>query len=400
MTVYINPSKANGVISAPPSKSIAHRALICAALSGGSKVFNIEYSNDIKATLKALERAGANASINGDTITIGGLKPCELSDVSVDCAESGSTLRFLIPLSMISGAQVIFKGSKRLFKRDLSVYSEIAKLNGISFILSGDSLTVSGRLKAGVFTVRGDISSQFISGLMFALPLLDEDSSIEFSSPLQSKPYVDITIAVLSCFGVEIENTENGYYIKGNQQYKCFDYIVEGDYSNAAALDAFNLFGGQVAIDGLNPDTHQGDRVYKNIFKTISSGGSYDLSDCPDLAPLLFGVSAFLSGARFIGTARLKIKESDRANAMKEELEKFGAKIFVYDNEVIVEKSPLHAPILPLNSHNDHRIVMALCPLLSVFGGEIYSAEAVNKSYPSYFNDIKKLGIGVKINDN
>lgn len=396
MTVYINPSKACGSITAPPSKSVSHRALICAALSSGSEIYNISYSNDIKATLSSLEKMGASVKKSEGSITLGGLDAQSINRVSLDCGESGSTLRFLIPLCMLSGGEITLKGTKRLFERDLSVYKSIAKSEGIKFILSDTSLTLKGKLKAGKFSVRGDISSQFVSGLMFALPLLKEDSLIEFETPIESKPYIDMTVAVLSNFGIKIDALQNGYGIKGNQAYLKTGYTVEGDYSNAANLDAFNLFGGNVAVEGLKTDTTQGDSVYKEIFKTITAGGSYDLSDCPDLAPLLFGISAYHSGARFTGTARLKIKESDRASAMREELLKFGANIFLYDNEVLIKKAELHTPSAPICSHNDHRIVMALCPLLSVYGGKIKDAEAVNKSYPAFFEDIKKLGIEVK----
>ena len=399
MTVYINPSKAKGTVVAPPSKSVSHRALICAALSGGSTIGNIEYCDDIRATLGALKAMGAQIEKHKNTVRLGLLKPESIPSVNICCGESGSTLRFLIPLCMLSGSKVTFTGAARLFERDLSVYEEIAGKQDIFFELKDASLTVGGKLKAGTFCVNGDVSSQFISGLMFALPLLDGDSKIKLRTPLESKPYVDITIDVLSRFGIEIDSTEHGYFIKGNQFYKSVDYTVEGDYSNAAALEILNLYGGEVSVTGLNPDTVQGDRVYKEIFKTIGSGGSYDLSDCPDLAPLLFGVSAYLSGARFTGTSRLKIKESDRAECMKQELSKFGADVTVLENEVIIDNKELSAPREPLYSHNDHRIVMALCGLLSVYGGEIMGAEAVNKSYPSFFEDIKKLGIEVKMYD-
>lgn len=399
MTVYINPSVACGEITAPPSKSVCHRVLIAAALSHGSKINNIAQSDDIKATLGALKSLGADVLLNGGSATVGGLIPEIIKSVTVDANESGSTLRFLIPLCMMCGESVTFTGAKRLFERDLSVYEKIAVKQGIVFIKNENSLTVNGRLKSGEFNVRGDISSQFVSGLMFALPLLEGDSFISFTTRLESRPYIDMTVKALADFGIIIKPLQDGYFIKGGQVYKPREITVEGDYSNAAFLDAFNLLGGDVNVNGLDAETLQGDSVYKNIFKRIKSGGGFDLTDCPDLAPVLFALAVQFQGGRFTGTARLKIKESDRAAVMRDELSKFGAKISVKDNEVTVEKSTLHAPDKPLNSHNDHRVVMALSVLLSRYGGKIEGAEAVNKSYPEFFSDIKKIGIEVEIND-
>ena len=397
MIVYIKPSKASGTVTAPPSKSVAHRALICAALSAGCKVENIEQSEDIKATLGALRSLGAKVQVCKTGVTLGGLSVDRITETNIFANESGSTLRFILPLCMLSDKKITFTGAKRLFARDLSVYGDIASKNGVEFSLSEDSLTVKGKLSRGKYRIRGDISSQFVSGLMFALPLLDGDSEIEFTTPVSSKPYIDITVKVLSDFGVKITETENGYFIKGNGRYNASDYRVEGDYSNAAPLEAFDLLGGNVTVRGLSENTAQGDRVYKEIFKTLKSGGCYGLNNCPDLAPLLFALAAAFSGARFTGTARLKIKESDRALAMKEELSKFGADISVSSDEVIIRKAKLHAPDCILDSHNDHRIVMALSLLLSVYGGAINGAEAINKSSPGFFKVLKNLGIEVEI---
>lgn len=400
MTVYIKPSVAHGEITAPPSKSVLHRAIICAALSGCSEVDNVIFNDDIKATIAGLSLLGADIKLGTNKVTAGGFMPEKCVNKEIDCNESGSTLRFLIPLAMYSGSKIVFSGSERLFSRDLSVYREIAKEQGIEFTERKNSVTVCGKIKSGIFKVRGDISSQFVSGLMFVLPLLDGDSKIEFTTKIESQPYIDLTIKVLSEFGIVIKSQKNGYYVSGNQIYKNKKITAEGDYSNAAFLDAFNLLGGKVKVKGLKDDTVQGDRIYKDYFKNIKSGGTFSLNDCPDLAPILFALAAEFSGAHFTGTARLNIKESDRANAMKEELSKLGAEILVYDDDVIIKGTKLHAPELPICSHNDHRIVMALSVLLSKYGGIIEGAEAVNKSYPQFFTDIKGLGIEVKTDDN
>ena len=400
MTVYIKPSTAHGEIIAPPSKSVAHRALICAALSGGSKVDNIAFSEDIKATVGGLETLGADIKTGDGFVTLGGINKTKIKEAKIDANESGSTLRFLIPIALIFGKNITFCGKERLFSRDLSVYEEIAKEQGIKFKKSKSSLTVCGELKSGEYKVRGDVSSQFISGLMFSLPLLSGDSFIRFTTKVESRPYIDITVKVLSDFGITVTPAENGYFIPGSQSYSRCDYTVEGDYSNAAFLDAFNLLGGSVKVNGLSSATAQGDRVYKDFFKRIKDGGEYDITDCPDLAPVLFALAAEFSGARFIGTKRLKIKESDRAQALSEEIKKFGGELSVRENEVVVKKTMLHTPGVPLDSHGDHRIVMALSILASRYGGVIDNAQAVSKSYPEFFGDIKKLGIEVDINDN
>ncbi len=396
MIVRITPSTAFGRIKAPPSKSMAHRLLICGALSGESIIGGISYSKDIEATILCLKALGTDISCQNDTVTAGKLDINKnIEKAMLNCNESGSTLRFLIPLCLLFDREITLTGSERLFQRSLAVYEDICKEQGIYFKQNGNSLTLKGKLKAGKYTVRGDISSQFISGLMFALPLLENDSIIEITGGLESGSYLNLTIKALADFGVRITRyDENTFYIKGNQTYKSRELKVEGDYSNAAFFDALNLTGGNVAVSNLLKTTAQGDRVYKEIFEEIAKGKpTVDISDCPDLGPILIAVSALKSGAIFNGTHRLKIKESDRGLAMAEELSKFGCKVTLKDNEIIVPKCKLHPPKLPLSSHNDHRIAMALSVLCTVFGGEIYGAEAVSKSFPDFFLRLKSLGI-------
>ncbi len=397
MTVTIKKSKAQGVVVAPPSKSAAHRALICGALSGGSKIDNIEYSNDILATLDCLLALGAKIEKSGNTIQLGGLNPFASKEVILDCRESGSTLRFMIPLCMLSGKKIILKGSERLFARNLTIYEEIAEQNDILFDKGKDSLTVCGRLKSGDYKMAGNISSQFISGLLFALPLLEGDSTLEIVDEYESEPYVDLTIKALSDFGVKISKCGHIYKIKGNKKYLPKDTTVEGDYSNAAFLDGFNLLGGSVNVTGLCKNSLQGDKIYKQMYDGLKSGKKqFDLSNCPDLAPVMFALSAVFGGAHFTGTKRLKIKESDRAAAMQTELKKFGIKVDVLENDVTVYGGELKAPSETLCGHNDHRIVMALSLLCTLTGGCINEAESVAKSYPDYFEKIKSLGIVIE----
>ena len=395
MILTVNPSKAVGEVVAPPSKSMAHRALICGAQSHKTVIKNIAFSKDIEATLSCLERLGANVSVEESVVTIGGLKLSEINDNSViDCNESGSTLRFLLPICMACQKTVTLKGAPRLFERPLTVFENIAKAQNILFKKSENSVTVCGSFSSGEYTVPGNISSQFISGLLFLLPLLEGDSKITVTEGFESASYIDLTIACLKDFGIEVYRKDNSFGIKGKSRYSDTCYTVEGDCSNAAFLEAFNYLGGNVTVNGLNPKTLQGDRVYKEIFEGLKNGKKqFDLSDCPDLAPVAFAMAAVYGGAEFTGTKRLKIKESDRAEVMKQELAKFGIEAVVFENSVIVKNGRIKKPNTPLDSHNDHRIAMALTLLLTITGGCIVNAEAVSKSYPDFYRVIGRIGI-------
>lgn len=403
MNVRIFPSKAQGEVIAPPSKSIAHRYLICAGLSeGASIVRNLAFSKDIEATIRCLSDLGAVIRIDGDTAYVKGvdLRKTVNDTSALFCGESGSTLRFLIPLCLLSGEKRTLKGSRYLLSRPLSVYEEIARQNGFLFEKSDDTLTVAGALQSGLYTVRGDISSQFISGLLFALPLLDGDSEIVITPPLESMPYIDLTVDALHFFGVDVDfdyHPERKAYvceIKGNQRYLPQDVTVEGDCSNAAFFHALNFAGGQVRVTGLDPHTMQGDGVFYQLFQKIGNKGIADLTDCPDLGPVAFAVAALLGRGMFTGTERLRLKESDRIAAMQEELHKCGVEMIAADNAVSIG-GVLRPPKKPLFGHNDHRIVMALSVLLTVTGGTIEGAEAVEKSFPDFFEKLGSLGVKI-----
>ena len=400
MVVTINKSTAFGRVQAPPSKSMAHRYLICAALSPESEIKGVRFSEDIKATLSCLEALGANVEINGDTVKIGGIDIDKgIKSDKLFCNESGSTLRFLIPLCLLFDKKITLSGTKRLMERSLSVYADICKATGLEFNQSADTVTVKGKLQAGKYAVRGDISSQFISGLMFALPLLPHDSIIDITGAIESGSYLGMTVKALADFGVRISRTdEHTIYIKGNQTYKPRSFTVEGDYSNAAFFEALNALGGNVAVSGLKKDTCQGDAVYKKLFGKIVRGTpEIDISDCPDLGPVLMATAAANNGAHFTGTHRLKIKESDRGAAMAEELSKFGCHTEINDNDITVHGCTLKTPELPLYGHNDHRIVMSLAVLCTLTGGQIYGAQAVAKSFPDFFERFSSLGIDLEV---
>ena len=398
MNVKIEKSKAAGEVFAPPSKSFAHRLIICAALAGESRVQGLSESEDILATLDCAKAClGADYEKNGADVSFGGSDVYAEAKGALMCRESGSTMRFFIPLCLVKDTECKLYGAGKLLSRPMSVYENICREQGLTFSHEGDHVRVCGPLKAGKFTVPGNISSQFISGLMFALPLLPGDSEIEIIPPLDSKPYIDITMEALAAFGVKAEwRGEYTIAISGSQKYKPRDTRVEGDYSNAAFLEAFNLFGGAVDVRGLNENSVQGDKAYLWQFKALAEGTpEINVSDCPDLAPILMSVAAAKNGVRLTGTARLKIKESDRGAVMAEELSKFGVPVFVGADDITVEGGRLRAPSEALSGHNDHRVVMSMAVLSSLTGGEITGAEACRKSYPDFFEVIRKLGIEV-----
>ena len=402
MKVKINPCTLQGTVKAPPSKSMAHRLLICAGLAGGESIIeNISYSQDILATIDCLEKMGAHISREDDKVWLTGTSPVRAQADVYPCRESGSTLRFFIPLAMLNEKQSLFTGYGRLMARPMSVYEKIAGERGIPYKADADGITVGGVLKGGKYSLNADVSSQFISGLLFALPFCECDSEIILEGTISSKSYIDMTLEALSVFGVAAGwKNGNTLYIKGNQKYLCRDTAVEGDYSNAAFLDAFNYMGSSVAVEGLSEKTLQGDSIYKKYFSLLKSGTpTLDVTDCPDLAPILMTLASELGGATLTGTHRLKIKESDRGQVMKDELSKFGAQIDVLDDEIRIHKSTLHAPTEILSSHNDHRVVMSLAVLCSKYGGEIENAGAVSKSYPDFFEKTKALGLEATIYD-
>lgn len=401
MIAEVYKSKAEGEITARSSKSYMHRALIGASLSDGETLIeNIAESEDITATIDCLKQFGARFEFIGNAVKVQGVSPDKKQkSLSLFANESGSTLRFLIPVSLLYCDNVEFTGSKRLLERPQTVYEELFPGKNCFIKKNEDSIAVGGSLTGGVFECRGDVSSQFLTGLLFTLPLLSEDSVIRLTTSLQSSPYIDLTIEILKEFGVAVERAnEREFIIKGNQKFKPTKLYCEGDWSNAAFLDAFNLIGGNVVLKGLKETSTQGDKIYKKYFEELKQGTPVlDITDCPDLAPVLMTMASLLNGAVLKGTSRLKIKESDRGEVMKNELSKFSANVTVLENEIIIKKSTLTPPKEKLCGNNDHRIAMSLAIISSVFGGVIENAECVNKSYPLFFEDCEKLGIKLKI---
>lgn len=399
MKVKILPSKTSGEVSAPPSKSFAHRYLIGSVLSRGKCVIkNIADSDDISATLSCIEQLGGSVTKDGHTVTVIPTNEKQIENAVFDCKESGSTLRFFIPVVLATGAKnCTFSGSERLLARGIKEYEKLFENSDVKIKSDKKAIEISGKLTAGNYEISGEVSSQYTTGMLFALSVLTGKSTLIITGNAESRAYVDMTIRVLKDFGADIAEPEKNFFeINGKGRLSPGEFTVEGDWSNAAFLIALSRLLGTISVSGLNENSVQGDRFSSVAFDALDGeNAEIDLKDCPDLAPILFAYAAYKNGGKFINTRRLRVKESDRANVMAEELKKFGANVKVYENSVEIEKTQLKPPIVPLCGHNDHRIVMALSVLAAVFGAEIDGAEAVNKSYPDFFRVIKKAGVNV-----
>ena len=414
MQVRITPTKLKGEVIIPPSKSLSHRAIIAASLAKGKSVIsNIVFSKDIKATIGAMRALGAKIEEFDDYLIIEGSDIKRVED-TIDANESGSTIRFMIPIALVVDEKITFVGRNNLVKRPLDVFLDIFDSQNIKYEKGEDwlPLTVHNGLKPGVFKIRGDISSQFITGLLYALPLLKGDSEIIITTKLESKGYIDLTLDVLKDFGIEVINNDyKSFTIKGNQEYKAHDYRVEGDYSQSAFFLVANMLGADIKLKAMNRKSNQGDKKIladiKDFGGTILFDDDYltstndkiknaviDFSQSPDLAPALTVLASYADGkSEFINAERLRIKECDRITCMKEELEKLGAKIDeLKDGMIIYGTNTLHGGVV--DSHNDHRVVMALAMATNKMDGElvIKNAEAINKSFPHFFKVFESLG--------
>ena len=399
MITTILPGKAQGTVTAPPSKSMAHRLLICAGLSEGESIIHgISNSFDMQATVACLSALGAKCRLENGTAYIRGVNAVKAQPTEpLLCNESGSTLRFFVPIALLSGKNTLLCGAESLFRRPMEVYETLCAERGLLFSKDSTSLAVRGPLTAGDYRVKGNISSQFISGLLFALPLLPKDSTITIAPPIESRSYISLTLEALAAFGIRVRwQDDHTLYIPGNQKYEAREMRVEGDYSNAAFFAALEALGNPVSIEGLREDSLQGDKVYERFIPMLMRGTpTIHIGDCPDLGPILIALAATQNGAVFTGTARLKIKESDRAEAMAKELRKFGTTVTVKENSIVVYPSDFHAPAEMLCGHNDHRIVMSLAVLLTLTGGSIEGTEAAAKSFPEFFDVLAALGIAL-----
>lgn len=423
MKVTIQPNHLEGEIVIPPSKSISHRAVIAASMANGySKLENIVFSNDIIATCDAMQDFGINVNTYPDRVDIISDGHLKAPIHPVQCNESGSTLRFLVPFGGLVDKPVVFSGKPTLMSRPLSPYFEIFNKQGIRYEYRAKMpLLVEGELKPGIYEVPGDVSSQFITGLMFALPSLKEDSQIVVTSPLESKQYVDITMDVLKTFGVEIVNHNYEHFtIKGDQHFMPHNFRVEGDYSQAAFWIVAGLLDGDLTLKDLNTQSLQGDKAILEICKSMGGkiieettqasqstqtsnlhilksethGTIIDGSQCPDIVPVLAVLAALSEGeTKIINASRLRIKESDRLKAIATELSKLGADITEADDGLIIQgKTSLKGGVV--DSWNDHRIAMSLAVASLRCEGEVIitNSSAIDKSYPHFFQEFKRVG--------
>lgn len=419
--IIISPTALEGKVTIPPSKSLGHRGIISAALSRGvSNVSNVQYSKDIIATLEIMKLLGAKVEKKEDSVVIDGtdIFNYKNEEITLQCNESGSTIRFLIPVALVKEGQYVFEGKGKLVTRPLTSYYEIFDEKGIEYTTTegGLPLRVNGKLSSGVYKLRGDISSQFITGLLFALPLLEGDSEIVVTTDLESKGYVDLTLDTLKRFGIEIVNEDYRVFkIKGNQQYSARDYYIEGDYSQGAFFLVAGAIGNNVECMGLRKDSLQGDMAILDILKDMgcsfeetdeyikaipskTKGIDIDVSQCPDLVPILAVLASMSEGeTRILNAKRLRIKECDRLNATAVELNKIGADITELEDSLII-RGVKEFTGGEVDSHNDHRIVMALSIAATRAKGDIIinNPMAIEKSYPNFFEDYKKLGGNVR----
>lgn len=393
MEVKISSSQLKGSVTAPPSKSAAHRALICSFLAGGGTVKPIVDSRDMEAT-------------------VGMIQSLKNHDTLLDCIESGSTMRFMIPVAAALGRNVTFIGRGSLLSRTVGEYLDLLPVHGVKIESDGRlPLTISGQLENGSFDVRGDVSSQYVTGLLLALSALDGDSAVIMKTPLQSKPYVDMTVKVMADYGVNVRETDFGYLIKGGQKFRVMDYTIEGDWSQAAFFLVAGALNGDVTVKGLDLDSAQGDKRIVDILerfgadvrvengsvscrKSELTAADVNASDIPDLVPVLAVLAANAKGRTVIsGAERLRYKESNRIESVVTNLKAMGADVTeTADGMIINGGRGLKGTAL--KGFNDHRIVMAFSVGALAAEGEtvIDEAESINKSYPGFFDDYKMLG--------
>lgn len=411
--VKFSPFVPNGTVNVPPSKSDVHRAIICAAMANGvSRISPVALSNDIKATIGCIKALGADAVLENNVLTVDGTNMYKNKTALLDCGESGSTLRFFIPIAAVGNINATFVGKGKLPQRPIGIFTEaLPKAGTVCKTEGGLPLEIKGQLKSGIFEIPGNVSSQFITGLLLALPILEGDSEIILTSPLESVGYIAMTIRTMKQFGVNIQATEKGWHIKGGQSYKTCDYTTDGDWSQAAFFMVLGAIGSKVTVKGVAKDSTQGDKKCAEILTlfgakvtqldnevTVEKGKlkaiTIDASQIPDLVPVLSVCAAFAEGTtKIINAERLRIKECDRLKATAELLNNLGGKVKeLSDGLEITGVSSLKGG--NVNGYNDHRIVMsaAVCAARSDEDITATFAMSINKSYPDFYIDYNSIG--------
>lgn len=411
--VKFSPFIPSGTVNVPPSKSDVHRAIICAAMANGvSRISPVALSNDIKATIGCIKALGAEAVLENNVLTVDGTNMYKNKTALLDCGESGSTLRFFIPIAAVGNVNATFVGKGKLPQRPIGIFTEALPKAGTTCKTEGGlPLEIKGQLKSGIFEIPGNVSSQFITGLLLALPILEGDSEIVLTSPLESVGYIAMTIRTMKQFGVNIDTTENGWHIKGGQTYKSCNYTTDGDWSQAAFFMVLGAIGGKVTVKGVAKNSTQGDKKCAEILAefgakvtqrdnevTVEKGDlkaiTIDASQIPDLVPVLSVCAAFAEGTtKIINAERLRIKECDRLKATAELLNNLGGKVKeLSDGLEITGVSSLKGG--NVNGYNDHRIVMsaAVCAARSDEDITATFAMSINKSYPDFYIDYNSIG--------
>lgn len=406
----IKADKLVGELSPPPSKSVLHRYIIASSLAKGiSKIENISFSEDIIATIEAMKKLGANIEQKENYLLIDGSDTFKNlnENIEIDCNESGSTLRFLFPLSIVEENKVLFKGRGKLFKRPMTPYFENFEKYKIKHsYIDENKILLEGQLKAGIYEIDGNISSQFITGLLFSLPLLDRESKIIINGKLESSNYIDISLDCLSKFGIKIiNNSYQEFIIEGNQSYKVGNYRTEADYSQAAFFLVANAIGSKIKINDLSQNSLQGDKKIIDFISEIDKWSSKDTlvldgSETPDIIPIL-SLKAAVSGKKIeiVNVERLRIKESDRLKATVEELSKLNFDLIEKKDSILINsrealKANKNEKIVSLSAHSDHRIAMMIAIATTCYDGEILldNLDCVKKSYPNFWGVFLSLG--------
>ena len=402
MNVRIRPGRLRGAVTPPPSKSQAHRLMICAALAEGESVIrNVAFSQDIRATLGCVSALGAKwTDLGRGVIQIEGIGGKEYRGElpRLDCGESGSTLRFFLPIALAVAGGAVFTGRGRLMQRPQKPYFDLFDGMGIEYEQKGDVLKVKGRLRAGQYRLPGNVSSQFFTGLLFALPLLDGKSEMIPTTELESLDYILMTIQAQELAGLEPPGRENGGFVVKGQSYRPMEVSVEADWSQAGFWYAARALGSDVEICGMSDASLQGDKRIAEFARLLSREGDaeIDVSQCPDLVPPLAAMAAVRKGdCRITGAARLRIKESDRLATVTAALNALGAKVEEYPEELLIHGVDVLRGGAVIDCCNDHRIAM-MCAVAATrsTGGEtvLQGAECVRKSYPDFWQVYRELG--------
>ena len=410
-TAVIRPCQLAGTVRVPPSKSMAHRTLIAASLTdrGSSVIRNLGDSQDIRATRRCLTALGARIEgLEPGAVRVSqglGTAIVEAGPAPIlDCGESGSTLRFLIPLALLVGGQAAFTGRGRLMERPLKPYEDLFRERGIAWELKDGVLTVNGgrghdrlALDPGEYRLPGDVSSQFITGLLFALPLLEGDSQLVLTTPLESAAYVDLTLEVLARFGVRIGRARDRFTVPGGQRYRPCDVELPGDWSQGSIWYAANFLDHQVKLEGLDETSAQADRAVAAYYWKLARPGDreLDVSQCPDLAPALGAMAALARGTtRLAGAGRLRLKESDRLSAIAQTINALGGSAREGEDSLTIEGVRELAGGCEIDPRGDHRMAMMAAILATRCRApvSIQDMECVDKSYPGFWRDFTSLG--------